>query len=499
VRPRAALAASAAALALLAALPAAADAAGSYTVNACSPSTSAGAWQQIDTSTASMTSGNDCGGPMIGPVGSGDTGSLYGEDLVGSTTEAASGSEAGWEFTAPNGTDITAVSYYRSLDTVTGAGDWQAGLFAANGTALDICETNPTPCSRPNNEVPVSLTGLDTTGLFFGIYCNSPGPDECVPGGIEHSVQAQMYSIAVTLSETALPSVSNLAGPLWTGGVVWGTQTVTFAASDPSGIARIALDGAGGQVALQPQSCNYAQTQPCPDLPAGSASLNTAMLADGTQTLSLLVTNAAGNTQTVLSPIIVVDNNGPPAPEQLAASPIAGSTTAVQLTWSDPVNPPQPVSNAQAEICQASCGSPVALGASGSAQLAVPGPGTYGVRLWLIDTAGRGGPSNAATATVTVPPAAVIPEPSLHLTHKLTGHKLTLTAKVPARISGRVTFTLRAYDHSRRIAMTTRPVRSAYGQAVLHVVLSKKELHASRISVSAAAAGALAATIDFKG
>jgi hypothetical protein len=223
------------------------------------------------------------------------------------------------------------------------------------------------------------------------------------------------------------------------------------------------------------------------------------MLADGTQTLSLLITNAAGNTQTVQSPSIVVDNNGPPAPEELAASPIAGSTTAVQLTWSDPVNPPQPVSSAQAEICQASCGSPVALGASGSAQLAVPGPGTYGVRLWLIDTAGRGGPSNSATATVTVPPVAVTPEPSPHLTHKIKGHELTLTAKVPAQISGRVTFTLRAYDDSRRIAMTTRTVRSAHGEAVLHLVLSKRELHASRISVSAAAAGALATTIDFKG
>ena len=216
------------------------------------------------------------------------------------------------------------MSYYRALDTVAGAAYWQAGLFDANGTAIDVCETNPTPCSSPNNQVPVSRTGLNTTGLFFGIYCDATSPSVCTPGGSEHSVQAQMYSIAVTLSETALPSVSNLAGPLWTGGVVWGTQTVTFAASDPSGIAQIALDGAGGQVALQPQSCNYAQTQPCPDLPAGSVSVNTAMLADGTQTLSLLVTNAAGNTQTVQSPSIVVDNNGPPAPEQLAASPIAG-------------------------------------------------------------------------------------------------------------------------------------------------------------------------------
>jgi len=38
-----------------------------------------------------MTSGNECGGPMIGPVGSGDSGSLYAEDLVGSTTEIPSG------------------------------------------------------------------------------------------------------------------------------------------------------------------------------------------------------------------------------------------------------------------------------------------------------------------------------------------------------------------------------------------------------------------------
>jgi hypothetical protein len=93
----------------------------------------------------------------------------------------------------------------------------------------------------------------------------------------------------------------------------------------------------------------------------------------------------------------------------------------------------------------------------------------------------------------------VTPEPPLHLTHKLTGHKLTLTATVPAQISGRVTFTLRAYDHSRRIAITTRGVGPADGDAVLHVTLSKKELHASRISVSAVAAGALTTTIDFRG
>jgi hypothetical protein len=494
VRPRAAIAA----FALAAALPAAADAAGSYTVNACSPTTSAGPWEQVDTNTASMTLGNECGGPLIGPVGSGNTGSLYGEDLVGSTTEVPSGSEAGWQFTAPTGTVIMAVSYYRALDTVAGAGDWQVGLFSASGAALDICETDPSPCSSPNDQLPVTLSGLDTTGLFFGIYCDATSPDECVPGGAEHSAQAEMYSIAVTLSETGLPSVSGLGGPLWGGGVVWGSETVTFSASDPSGLAQLAVDGPAGQVALQPQSCNYAQSQPCPNLPSGSMSVNTTMLADGTQTLTLLVTNAAGNTETVQSPSVVIDNNGPPTPTQLSASAITGKATTVQLTWSDPLNPPQPVASAEAELCQASCASPVPLSADGSAEISVAGPGTYGVRLWLIDTSGRGGSANAATTSVTVP-AIPQAEPALELRHKLGAHKLTLTATVPKVVSGDVTFTLRAYHGSKRITLTKRSVRPVRGKAVLDLLLSKSELKASKISASVSATDAHSATISFKG
>jgi len=232
-------------------------------------------------------------------------------------------------------------------------------------------------------------------------------------------------------------------------------------------------------------------------------SVNTTMLPDGTQTLSLLVTNAAGNTETVQSPSVVVDNDGPPAPGQVSASAITGSTSAVQLTWSDPLNPPQPVASAEVEVCQASCGSPVALAASGSAQVPVSGAGTYGVRLWLIDTAGRGGPASAATASVTVPPIPPTPippvEPSLKLTHKLKAHRLTLTATVPKAVSGDVVFTLRAYHGSQRVALTNRTVRVTNDKAVLRLVLSRSELKASKISVSVTAAHAHGATVVFKG
>jgi hypothetical protein len=227
-------------------------------------------------------------------------------------------------------------------------------------------------------------------------------------------------------------------------------------------------------------------------------SVNTTLLHDGPQTLTLLVTNAAGNTTSAVSPSVVIDNNGPPAPAQLTASAIAGSTAAVQLTWSDPANPPEPVASAEAEVCQASCGPAVALNSSGSAQVPVTGPGTYGVRLWLLDSAGRGGPANAATASVTVTVPTPPPLPALTLSHRRKGRDLTLTAKVPKGVEGRVTFTLRAYRGTRRVALITRHVRPTHGSASLRLVLSEAAVTASKISVSVAASHARGATLTFR-
>jgi hypothetical protein len=177
-------------LLLVAVTPTPATAAGSYTVTACSPTASPGAWQQLNTFPGGMTSGNQCGGPMIGPLDGGDTGALYGEDLVGSTVHSPNGGQAGWTFTAPAGTTVTTVSYYRSIDTAGGNLDWLTGLLAANGAQLDTCDTGP--CSKPNNQVAITLTGLNTSGLFFGIKCEPVAPDtDCLAGGTEHYAQAR--------------------------------------------------------------------------------------------------------------------------------------------------------------------------------------------------------------------------------------------------------------------------------------------------------------------
>jgi hypothetical protein len=256
----------------------------------------------------------------------------------------------------------------------------------------------------------VALTGLSTSGLFFGIECEPVAPDsDCLAGSTQHFAQADMYSARVTLSETATPSVSDLGGALWGGGVVSASEPVTFSTSDPSGISQVALDGPNSQIALQPQSCDYSQIQPCPQLSSGSLELNTTQLHDGPQTLTLLVTNAAGNTTTVQSPTVVVDNNGPPAPSSLTATAVGGGSDAVDLSRSDPANPPQPVSGAFVQLCQATCGAAIPVNGSGGAQVTATGPGTYTIRLWLVDQAGRGSAANAATTAVTVPEPPTAP------------------------------------------------------------------------------------------
>ena len=151
--------------------------AGSYVVTACSPTTSPGLWAQTNTFPAALTTGNQCGGPAIGPLDGSHTGALYAEDILNSPENIPDGARAGWTFTAPAGTTITAISYYRSL---SGYNNWNmpAGLYTADGSALEECRI-PWPfvppatnhCDKPNNQVPVTFTGLTTSSLFLGIKC----------------------------------------------------------------------------------------------------------------------------------------------------------------------------------------------------------------------------------------------------------------------------------------------------------------------------------------
>ncbi len=222
--PRTLLALTAAALANLAAIAPVPANAGTYVVSACSPLSSPGAWSEINTAPAGLTAGQACGGPAIGALGIGDQGALYAEDNLGASSQIANGAAAGWAFTAPPATTITAISYYRALAAYNEQ-DLVAGLFEASGQPLEQCMIplavsagDSIVCSMPNTQAPVTFGGLSTSGLFFGVTCRIvDGAGACIDGGTIHAAQADLYSAQVTLSETAAPTLSQITGGPWDG------------------------------------------------------------------------------------------------------------------------------------------------------------------------------------------------------------------------------------------------------------------------------------------
>jgi hypothetical protein len=467
----------------------------------------------VDTFPAGLTSGNMCGGPAVGPLGGGDQGALYAQDNTQSPgTHIPGGAQAGWSFTAPTGTTITAASYYRNLDA--SADNLIVGLFQGDGAGLETCQgtfQNNYACSIPSNQAPATFLGLSTSGLFFGVECQLQGSEQyCLSGSpSDQLATADMYSVTVTLSEQSSPVVSGESGPLWGGGVVSGTVALSFQASDASGIEGLAVSDGGAPGASAQESCDFTQPVPCPQLQPGLLSVDTTRFPDGHGQVSLVARDAAGNTTVATSPPLVVDNNGPPAPASLTASAAPGGSDVVDLAWSDPTNPPEPVSRAFAQLCQATCAPAVAVSPGAAGQITAPGPGSYTVRLWLLDSAGKGGPQNAATTAVTVPSrssdggsngglGAMHP---LRLTERLHGDRLTVSVKVPAGEHGPVTVHLDIPRGKQLRLVARREAKPRRGVARTSFVLSQRTRHASKLVLLATAVGARAArlTVDPRG
>ena len=442
--------------------------AGGYVVPACSPGSSPGLWAQVNTFPAGFASGNLCGGPEIGSLDATAQGSLWAEDILGAAARIPDGARAGWTFTAPAGATITAIRYYRTLAAYASS-DGAAGLFLGDGAPLEQCRIgvpfgSPLVCSMPNDQAPRVFAGLSTSSLFFGVLCDIVQPVlACVSGGTIHRVQAYMYSARVTISEDVAPSVTNVGGALWGGGVVNGKAAVTYSAADASGIRLHTVESsAGGTIASSVNRCDFMLRPPCAQSPEARLDVDTTRVSDGRQSFRLVVSDAAGNSQVLSSPPITVDNLGPPAPVGLSAAVQAGSDV-IALTWSNPASPPQPVDAAMAQVCAMACSPAVAVSAGGSARLRAPGPGVYTVRVWLLDTAGRGGPHHAASTVVTVPATSPPPQPPLsaagtssRIGALLRGRRLRVSGPIAA--AGRVTVSWRSKIDRRSVGHGSRRV-----------------------------------------
>jgi hypothetical protein len=395
--------------------------AGTYQVSACNYAEGANnSWVWSTTELAAYENHAVCPYLDGGTGGRADQeGGLSSTDRLGSSVDAQPGSSAGWTFKAPAGETIKGIVYERYLGHEDDTSNTWSPALLADGAIVETCTVTLPHVGcfiggpPGHGGLPATITGLSAKELTFGETCQAPTGLECVTGGTEHNVWAAMYGASVTLEDPTPPTLGQPAGALWepgqANGYHKGTESVTVSAQDTgSGVQSIVLSADGQPVETYNAPCNFTFPEPCP-LATGPRTLTlpTTQLTDGPHELTLTAIDAAGNKSTLATEQINIENNPPPPPTQLTATPTQPGAATFTATWADPPAQAAPITSATYQICPTStttgCTTPTAAPAAGPLTITLPGPGTWTLAVWLTNAAGNTNPANAAHTTLTVP------------------------------------------------------------------------------------------------
>jgi hypothetical protein len=287
--------------------------AGTYAVTACAVPAPLvnNSWQPFNNGPTYLETSANCGSEDV-TGGSASTSGLAAADILDQSTNVPEGATAGWQFTAPSGDTISAISIDRDL--YRQAEGWLPQIVEADGSPLpdEACPSNG-DCEISGE---ATHTGLDTTSLAIELVCEPKPVDvtACGNGFPQHFARVELNSAAVTITDDQPPQITSTSGSLFTAGLVRGTLSGTIDGSDSSGVqyARVYVDGA--QVAQQAFSCDFTRPAPCPAGSSNQFSLDTTTLANGPHQIQAAVVDAAGN-QTLGSPVqLTVENTAPIAP-----------------------------------------------------------------------------------------------------------------------------------------------------------------------------------------
>jgi Bacterial Ig domain len=402
--------------------------AGTYEVGACNDAPSAlnnsWTWSTTDLSQpAHYAEHVECPDRVGGTGGTSDQeGGLSTTDALGLSDGAPPRTSAGWSFIAPQGTTVTELDYERYIGHIFDSNNYWSPALRADGTpvtgesCLDTVANGET-CfvGGPPDEggEPGIITGLSAHELALSILCEAPAEQECITGATKYKAWAAIYGARVTLSDPTPPTLDTPTGPLWepgtSAGFHKGTETVTTSAQDiGGGVQSIVLSADGKPRQTFDASCDFTFAQPCPlSIGGQTLTLPTTSLTDGTHTLTLTAIDAAGNPSIIASEQIIIDNDAPPPPTELTATPTQPGSTIFTATWTNPSGQVAPITSATYQICPANgsqaCSTPVAAPAEGPVTVTVPGPGAWRLAVWLTNAAGNSNPTNPASTRLTVP------------------------------------------------------------------------------------------------
>jgi len=269
--------------------------AGTYQVNACSAGAPNRSWVASNSNDAAFDVNATCPFEVYSAVTAGARAGFF---------EAA-----WWRLTAPPGTVIDRLRIarygYRFVDgadyPVAGAnqGGWTTGAYIQDASGLrqlpgESCTVLPgaylCDFGSKNTAAPVDFD-FDATQVTYQVACLREGGTCASESGGFPLAGMTIFNAVATVRDDTPPTVT-ASGALLAGGWHRPDEPFTVDASDTTGISAVAAT-AGAATGTLATPCDFSKMVPCANVKAGSVRLTG--LADGQQTLTVTVKDAAGN------------------------------------------------------------------------------------------------------------------------------------------------------------------------------------------------------------
>ena len=241
----------------------------------------------------------------------------------------------------------------------------------------------------------------DATRIVQRVVCvGSPKHQFCSAQGRNY---IRTFSAEATVVDGTVPAVGVVQDSAFTQGQwVSGKQRFGYVASDNVGVKSATALISGGAHGTEARSCDYSQRIPCPD-GGGPLSVNTIEAPEGSQSLTVVAEDAAGNRAESGAVTVRIDNAAPGAvPIGVSGGETWRNANDFDVAWTNPSEGDRaPITAAHFRLCRTGgndCvnGDRAGAGVATIDNLAVPSAGEWELRLWREDAAGNQQADNAS-------------------------------------------------------------------------------------------------------
>ena len=236
--------------------------------------------------------------------------------------------------------------------TMVGVVDTPAAVYPGD-SVFQCIDGNSDPCapSYSYSNYTVTIPANEGGGVDVLLDCSGGSGYSCNgttnPAGYDG--QMEVSSAALLLSNSSTPAGSGFAGTLLSSPTQGASADLVFTATDPSGPGVYTVgasidgtsvysatpntnNGACASVGTYPgtSALEFGSAQPCLQSESVTVPVNTANLSPGSHELTVTVTDAAGNTATVLDQYITIvapPSSSAPVTSPAPASPAQPTTT----------------------------------------------------------------------------------------------------------------------------------------------------------------------------